>query len=78
MRSLPRLRRRLGIARLGRRLLKAKEEALQGRLSSLASEMRENRRRLNVLEKKCIPDLVERIRVVLGREGGGSDVRTNK
>ena len=78
MRSLPHLRRRLGIARLGRRLLKAEEEALQGRLSSLSLEMRENRRRMNVLEKKCIPDLVERIREVIGREGRGSDVRTNK
>jgi vacuolar-type H+-ATPase subunit D/Vma8 len=62
MRDLRRLRRRLGIARLGRRLLKEKEEALRGRLSSLSREMRENRRRLNILEKKCIPDLVERIR----------------
>ncbi len=78
MRGLHHLRRRLDIARLGRRLLREREETLLGRLSSLSSEMRENRRRLNVLEKKCIPDLVERIREVLGREGRGSDIRTNK
>ena len=78
MRELRRLRRRLDIARLGRRLLREKEEELRGRLSSLSLEMRENRRRLNVLEKKCIPDLVERIRVVLCGEEGGSDVRANK
>ena len=71
MRSLRHLRRRLDIARLGRRLLRQKEEALLGRLSLLASEMKHNRRRLNVLEKKCIPDLVERIRGMLGSEEGG-------
>jgi len=78
VRELRRLRRRLDIARLGRRLLREKEEALRERLSSLSLEMRENRRRLNVLDEKCIPDLMERIRVVLYREGGGCDVRTNK
>ncbi len=78
MRGIHHLRRRLDIACLGRRLLREREETLLGRLSSLSSEMRENRRQLNVLEKKCIPDLVERIREVLGREGRGSDVRTNK
>jgi vacuolar-type H+-ATPase subunit D/Vma8 len=78
VRELRRLRRRLDVVRLGRRLLREKEEALRGRLLTLSSEIRENRRRLNALEKKCIPDLVERIRVVLCREGGGSDVRTNQ
>ena len=78
MRELRRLRRRLDIARLGRRLLREKEEALRERLSSLSSEMRENRRRLNVLDGKCIPDLVERIRVALGRERGENDFRANK
>ena len=71
MNEIRRLRRRLDIARLGRRLLREKEEALRGRLSFLSSEIRENRRRLNVLEKKCIPDLVERIRGMLGSEEGG-------
>jgi vacuolar-type H+-ATPase subunit D/Vma8 len=78
MRELRRLRRRLDIARLGRRLLREKEEALRGRLASLSAEMRENRRRLNILEKKCIPELAERIRVVLCRERGESDLGTNK
>lgn len=78
MRELRRLRRRLDIARLGRRLLREKEEVLRERLSSLSSEIRENRRRLNILDKKCIPDLVERIRAVLCREGGENDFRANK
>ena len=78
MRELRRLRRRLDIARLGRRLLREKEEALRERLSSLSAEMRENRRRLNVLDRKCIPDLVERIQAVLCRERGGNDFRANK
>ena len=78
MRELRRLRRRLDIARLGRRLLREKEEALRERLSFLSLEMRENRRRLNVLDEKCIPDLVERIRAVLCREGRGNDFRANK
>ena len=78
MRELRRLRRRLDIARLGRRLLRENEEALQERLAALFSEMGENRRRLDLLERKCIPDLADRIRVLLHRGEGGDDFRANK